>query len=494
MATRQDTTSPTTLFDTLAQSAHSVFATWLKAVTDVMTEHEPKADKTLHRLQAEIAANATDPLNTLWGNPDARSKAWQTSGASLVKGVENYLEDLAHNDGNPALTDRSKFEVGRNLAATPGTVVFRNELIELIRYTPATELVREVPLLIVPPPINKYYILDLAPRRSLVEKAVADGQTVYLISWLNPREEQKDVDFTDYINHGTLAAMDFIGGPVSLMGLCYGGTLASITTAYDAVTGAGRVASLSLIVTLTDFGLDTGRMGAMISQKLVDEVYAKTQKTGVLSAQEMGAGWVWLTSDGLFFGPARKRWLLGEDAPAMDLLAWNADGTRLPSEMHREYLQRLYIDNEFARGVLDINGVRVSIKDINVPVYAAAGDTDHIVPWRSSFEGISQSSGSRRLVLIPRGHIGAIVSVGSKATHLVGDDTYTEEWLATATKVQGSWWGDWTNWLGEVSGKLVRPLFDEPDMGAAPGLYVIDADPSTYELSPATPARELIAA
>lgn len=467
-------------FDAFAQGMHTIFTTWLRQVTEAATQHESLAQQTLHRLQAEIWANLLDPRNTLFGNPEARRRARETRGQSVVQGLQNFLEDLRLNRGNPALTDLSKFRVGENLAVTPGTVVFRNELLELIHYKPVTETVRSVPLLIVPPPINKYYILDLAPGRSLVEKAVAEGQDVYMISWVNPKPHQRNLAFIDdYVGNGVIAAMDFIttDDEISLAGLCLGGTLASIATAYDGASGANRVASLSLIVTLTDFGLDTGKMGAMIDQKLVDRVYAQTRRSGVLSEWDMGSGWVWLTSAGLYFGPAQKRWLFGEAAPAMDLLAWNADGTRLASEMHREYLQKCYIDNEFARGVLEVNGIRVGISDISVPVYAAAGTTDHIVPWQSSFAGISQSSGSRRLVLVPRGHIGAIVSVGTKASFFEGPDTYEENWQLVATEQTGSWWGDWTTWLGNHSGGLVAPTSDEPNLGSAPGRYVLDVDP-----------------
>lgn len=465
-------------FDVFAQGMHAIFTTWLKQMTDAATQHEPLASRTLHRLQAEIWANMLDPRNTLFGNPDARRLARETKGQSVVRGLQNYLEDLKHNRGNPALSDLSQFKVGENLAMTPGTVVFRNELFELIHYASVTTLVREIPLLIVPPPINKYYILDLAPGRSLVEKAVAAGQDVYMISWVNPKPHQRYLEFIDdYVNNGVRPAIHFIGrDQVALAGLCLGGTLASIATAYDGASGENRVASLSLIVTLTDFGLDTGKMGAMIDQKLVDRVYAQTRRSGVLSEWDMGSGWVWLTSAGLYFGPAQKRWLFGEAAPAMDLLAWNADGTRLAAEMHREYLQKCYIDNEFARGLLKVDDIRVSIRDIKVPVYAAAGSTDHIVPWQSSFAGISGSSGTRRLVLVPRGHIGTIVSVGSKASFFVGPDTFDENWQLVATEQTGSWWGDWVAWLDIHTGQLIDPEPDPVNLYAAPGRYVLDAD------------------
>ncbi len=473
-----------TLLDAIATAVYRIFGATTKVAVDAVTHAEPLAQRTLHRLLGEIFVEYLDPHNTLWGNPEARETAVRSGGSSLMAGVQNFVTDLVHNDGYPALTDLSQFKVGETLAATPGTVVYRNELVELIHYTPVTESVAEAPLLIVPPPINKYYILDLAPSRSLVEKAVASGQSVYMISWVNPRKEQKDVEFINgYVLNGVMAAMDFIDRPVALAGLCLGGTLASMAAAYDGATHSNRVKSLSLIVTLTDFSLDTGVMGAMIDQQLVDTVYARTQQRGVLTEKEMGNGWVGMRFRELFSIPAQRRWLLGEQPPAVDLLAWNADGTRLPSAMHREYLQSCYIDNLFARGELLVNGMAVGIRDITVPVYAVAGETDHIVPWQSSFKGISQSARSRRLVLVPRGHIGAIVSVGSRASFLVGPDVYVDDWEAQATRVNGSWWGDWTRWLGEYSGKRIAPITDEPDMGSAPGMYVFDSDPGTYELS-----------
>ncbi|MGB4768071.1 MAG: alpha/beta fold hydrolase [Candidatus Saccharimonas sp.] len=468
------------VFDAVVRGMYSLFAVGFRQATELATMRVPLAQQTLYRLLSEIWVNTLDPHNTLVGNPEARRKAIETNGQSVLQGLQNFLDDLKNNRGNPALTDLSKFRVGENLAVTPGTVVFRNELLELIHYESVTETVRSVPLLIVPPPINKYYILDLAPGRSLVEKAVAEGQDVYMISWVNPKPHQRNLAFVDdYVVNGVLAAMDFISpdDEVALAGLCLGGTLASIAAAYDGASGDYRVASLSLIVTLTDFGLDTGKMGAMIDQQLVDRVYAQTRRKGVLSEWEMGLGWQLLALPGLYFGPAQKRWLQGEPAPAMDLLAWNADGTRLAAEMHREYLQTCYIDNKFAEGKLVVKGIRVGIGDIAVPVYAVAGTTDHIVPWRSSFAGISQSSGTRRLVLVPRGHIGAIVSVGSRANYFVGPDTYEENWQTAADEHAGSWWSDWTSWLATHSGSLVAPVVDKSDLGPAPGHYVLDTDP-----------------
>lgn len=481
MAKNQNGSPRETLFDVIASSMHSTYASALKSFANWTTRNEPKAEQTLHRLWAEIFAEATDPRNTLLGNPLARQKARETYGLSVVDGLLNFWQDFAYNDGYPALTDLSAFKVGENLAVTPGTVVYRNKMFELIHYAPVTEQVHETPLLIVPPPINKYYILDLAPGRSLVEHAVAAGQSVYMISWVNPTEQYRDVEFVrGYVQDGVMAAMKFIDRPVSLAGLCLGGTLASIAAAADR---DGRVQSLSLIVTLTDFGDDVGMMGAMIDQKLVDRVYAHTRKTGTLSAKEMGAGWAWIQAMNLVFNPGRRRWLLGEKAPAMDLLAWNADGTRLPSEMHRQYLQSCYIDNLFAKGELMVDSQIVGIADITVPVYAVVGESDHIVPWRSSLAGISQSSGQRRLVLVPRGHIGTIVSVGSKASYLVGPDCYVPTWETEATEHRGSWWSDWTGWLDEHSGQLVALVSGEPNMGEAPGLYVRDVDPATCVLT-----------
>lgn len=460
--------------DAAANFWYNLFVVGVKAYTERTTGPD-EADRQVANLKSEIAINLANPLNYFWFNPEARRTAFETNGKSVIAGVANFVKDQQDNYGNPALTDRSKFEVGRNLGMTPGVIVLQTELFELIRYTPVTQLVHQVPLLFVPPWINKFHILDLAPGRSLVEKAVAEGQTVYLMSWVNPGKELANTQFYDYITKGTLVAMDFIGEPVNLLGLCLGGTIATMTTALDAATKANRVNSLSLIVTLTDFGQDTGVMGAMINRKMVEDIYQKTKQVGFLTGQEMGSGWVWISSEGLWCAPARKRWLLGEEAPAMDLLAWNADTTRLPALMHYQYLLACYIDNLFAKGEMVINGYRLSLGDIHVPVYAVAGSTDHIVPWKSSFRSISRTSGQCRLVLVPRGHIGVIVAPASpKASYMVEDGTYTESWEETATNVKGdSWWSDWTNWLGENSGPLGQPPVGGPNLGAAPGTYVL---------------------
>jgi len=462
--------------DAIAKFWYTLFVAGVNTSTD-QAVYKDGDEQQIARLKADIAIAMVNPTNNFWFNPEARAKAWKTNGQSVLDGMHNFYQDLNTNEGNPALVDRSKFGVGVNLGTTRGKVVFRNKLFELIRYAAVTKLVHQVPLLFVPPQINKYYIMDLAPGRSLIEHAVNKGQDVFVISWVNPGKELAETKFYDYVTDGINVAMDVIGEKVNLLGLCLGGTLATMATAYDAATKANRVNSLTLIVSLTDFSGNTGVMGAMLDRKAVEDVYKMTSKVGYLTPEQMGSGWVWISSEGLRFAPARKRWLLGEEAPEMDLLYWNGDGTRLAARMHHEYLLACYIDNLLANGEMVINGHRLNIGDILVPVYAVGGKKDHIVPWRSSFAGISKTSGTHRFALVPNGHIGTIVAPASpRASYQVSESTYSESWEDSATTVTGdSWWTDWTIWLEELSGELIQRSANRQNLGAAPGTYVLTA-------------------
>lgn len=457
------------------KAGYIAYAHNVNVATALASRAAPGHKRIIELIGAHAKAGSS-PANFLLGNPAAWDKAVSTRGQSLVDGVANFARDLLTNEGKPTLSNNSSFAAGKNMAVTPGVVIYRGKLFELIRYEPTTAKVNKVPLLIVGPPINKYYILDLAHDRSFVQAAVQNGHTVFAMSWVNPDKSMAEVSFNDYVTEGVSEALGVIpGAKVNLLGLCLGGTLATMAAAYDTASGTNKVNSLTLIVTLTDFSGDTGAMGEMITKKAVKSIRAKSAKVGFLSAKIMGGGFTNLNPAGLIWGPASQSWLLGEAPPAIEMLAWNADGTRLPSRMHAEYLTACYVDNDFTMGRMVINGVYISPEDIVVPVYAVAGDEDYIVPWFTAISGASRLGRNRRMVRARGAHIGVIIPSPKRASFLVGADTCTnaDEWLLTTTEHEGSWWVDWANWLKPHSGNLVDPPMTGKNLGAAPGTYVL---------------------
>ncbi len=426
------------------------------------------------RLYADMAITAASPWNTFIGNPAAQREAFRTSGGSLINGLVNFWTDARHHNGFPLLSDGS-FEVGVNSGDTPGDVVFSNGLIELILYRPTTKKVRAVPLLAVPPPIGKLPIMDLTKGKSWIQFMVNSGYSVYAISWVNPDNSMGDMSFEDYILKGVVAALEAIPDPkVNVAALCLGGTMAAITAALK-----GKVNTASFFVTYTDFSGNTGPMGAMITDKALGKMSAKNPYNEVVTAKQMRDAFRALNMLELFWGPAVQQWLLGQKPGPSALLDWNADGTNLFAKMHLQYLRACYLDNLFAKRKLVIGGQTIGISDIDVDTYWVGGELDHIVKWGSCFFGASQTSGDRRLVLAPRGHLGSIVDPPSdRASYLVGPSTYTDDasWKANAVKVSGSsWWADHANWLEPRSGPLVdAPILDPADiLYAAPGKNVL---------------------
>ncbi|MBA3716604.1 MAG: alpha/beta fold hydrolase [Actinobacteria bacterium] len=443
---------------------------------------EPAAGKA--QFAAELYLDALAPSNYLLGNPAAIKKAFETGGMSLVRGFRNFLEDLAENGGMPRQVELSAFAVGENLAATPGKVVFRNELMELIQYTPQTESVYEVPLLCSPPWINKYYIMDLAPGRSFIEWAVAHGHTVFAISYRNPDESLRDVSLDEYLTRGPEAALSVVeeitGAPqANVAGLCIGGTLTAMLLAQFAGAGDERVRSATLLNTLVDFS-EPGPLGAFADAKTVAGLARKMERRGYLDGAEIARTFNVLRANDLIWSYVGSNWLMGEHPPAFDILAWNADSTRLPAALHSFYLRSCYVDNEFARGELELDGTRLDPAAITPDLYVLAAKEDHIAPWRSSFKAVRLFSGSDvRFVLTSSGHIAGIVNPPSdKSSHWTGDEPTTdpEEWFASATRHQGSWWEDWATWAAARAGDRRKPprtgSKTHPMLGDAPGTYV----------------------
>jgi polyhydroxyalkanoate synthase len=437
-------------------------------------------------MATELLLDAMAPTNFLPTNPAALKHAFDTGGASLARGARNFLEDLATNQGRPRQVDTKPFEVGRDLAATPAKVVYRNDLMELLQYEPQTKEVRAHPLLCSPPWINKYYVMDLAPGRSFVEWAVQHGRTVFTISYRNASREMSGVTLDDYLVHGPATALDVIqeitgAETIDIVGLCLGGAMTAITDAYLRQAGDERIGTLTLLNTMLDYS-DPGPLRTFTDRRTVERLERKMRREGVLEGQSMAGTFDVLRANDLIFNYVVSNWLMGQNPPAFDILAWNADSTRMPAAMHAFYLRNFYVENKLAAGELEIAGKTIDLSAIKAPTYVVSAINDHIVPWQSSYKTTGLVSGPVRFVLSSGGHIAGIVNPpGPKAWYQVAptDDALppgAEEWRGAAERRSGSWWEDWARWSDEHSGPMQAPprMGSErhPVLGEGPGTYV----------------------
>ncbi len=444
------------------------------------------------RAKLEFAAEqwlaAMHPDNFLATNPMAIRRALETGGASLSEGLRLMSSDMAR--GRVSNTDEDAFEVGRNLAVTPGAVVMRNQLAELIQYRPTTPRVGARPLLIVPPCINKYYILDLQQENSFVGHCLAEGHTVFMVSWRNPGTAEAGITWDDYLRLGvvdTIAAVRAISrsATVNALGFCVGGTILATALAALAARGERPVASLTLLATLLDFS-DSGQLGVFVDPATVAYREASLARGGILSGAELAGAFSSLRPRDLVWNYVSNGYLKGEKPPAFDLLYWNADSTNLPGPMYCWYLRNMYLENNLRQpGRLRSLGEAVDLAAIEVPAYIVATREDHIVPWRAAFESTHLLGGDTRFVLGASGHIAGIINPARKnrRSYWRADApsrtraAQADAWLASATEVPGSWWGDWTTWLGGYAGgKVAAPKQPGnakfPPLAAAPGEYV----------------------
>ena len=428
------------------------------------------------------------PTNFLATNPDALEKAVATDGESLVKGLDNLIADIEANSGDVmvSLADREAFHVGQNIATTPGAVVYRNKMLELIQYAPTTETVHKTPLLIFPPWINKFYIMDMKPANSLVKWIVDQGFTLFVVSWVNPDPSYRDVAMDDYIRDGYLRAIAEVrritGEPqINAVGYCIAGTTLSLALSHLDRVGDTSVKSATFFTTLTDFS-DPGEVGVFLNDDFVDGIERQTAEDGILSKFYMSRTFSYLRSNDLIYQPAIKSYMMGEAPPAFDLLFWNSDGTNLPAKMAVEYLRGLCQRDEFATTGFPVFGAPVHLSGVKVPLCAIACETDHIAHWRGSFNGITQmGSSDKTFILSESGHIAGIINPPSKGKygHYTSDAPVSgapEDWKAGATFNAGSWWPRWGAWLAERSGDQI-PARIPGDSGAevlcpAPGTYV----------------------
>ncbi|WP_323032929.1 class I poly(R)-hydroxyalkanoic acid synthase [Paracoccus sp. (in: a-proteobacteria)] len=423
------------------------------------------------------------PTNFLATNPDALEKALETEGESLVKGLENLVRDVEQNSGEliVSLADRDAFRVGENIGTTEGTVVARTKLYELIQYKPTTEQVHQIPLVIFPPWINKYYILDLKPQNSLIKWIVDQGYTLFVVAWKNPDPSYGDTGMDDYVA-AYLEVMDRVldqtdQKKLNAIGYCIAGTTLALTLSLLKQRGDDRVNSATFFTTLTDFA-DQGEFTAYLQEDFVSGIEEEASRTGILGAQLMTRTFSFLRANDLVWGPAIRSYMLGEMPPAFDLLFWNGDGTNLPGRMAVEYLRGLCQQNRFAKEGFDLMGHRLHIGEVTVPLCAIACETDHIAPWKDSWRGVAQMGArDKTFILSELGHIAGIINPPSKKkyghyTSAAGFDQDEQHWRDKAQYHEGSWWGRWGEWLAGHAGRMVEARVPAEGFGPAPGVYV----------------------
>jgi len=430
------------------------------------------------------------PSNFVWTNPEATAATLKESGMNLLRGAHNWIEDFERAAGGKRPVGVDAFEPGRNVAVTPGKVVYRNRLMELIQYAPATAQVRPEPVLIVPAWIMKYYIMDLSPANSLVKYLVGQGFTVFMISWKNPGPEDRDIAFDDYRTLGPMAALDAISAivperKVHATGYCLGGTLLAITAAAMARDGDDRLATLSFFAAQMDF-TEAGELTLFINESQLAFLEDTMWEQGFLDSRQLAGAFQLLRSNDLIWSRIIRDYLLGKRATVTDLMAWNADATRMPYRMHAQYLRHLFLDNDLAEGRYVAGGRPVAPNDVRVPTLAVGTETDHIAPWRSVFKAhllmdveitfILTNGGHNAGVISEPGHPGRQYRVATREA----DGRYLDPdaWTADAVRKEGSWWPEWVQWLSARSSAAVAP----PQMGTAPdaGYAAIADAPGTY--------------
>jgi polyhydroxyalkanoate synthase len=473
------------VFDLIRQS-YLLSADWLRRlVQDV----EGLAPRDRHKVEfyTRQFISATAPTNFLLTNPAALRKTRETEGRNLIDGLRHLLDDLERGRGRLqiSMVDRQAFEVGRNVATTPGKVIFQNELMQLIQYAPSTAEVRTRPLLIVPPWINKFYVLDLQPKNSLIKWCVDQGLTVFVISWVNPREDLAHMDFHDYMHEGPLAALDAIEQvtgerEATILGFCIGGILVSTTLAWLAARGDDRIKAATFLASLFDFK-EVGEVAVFLDGGQLARIEKHVAERGYLEGHHMADMFNLMRENDLIWSFVVNNYLMGREPPPFDLLYWNADSTRLPATMLVTYLRNMYRENRLMqRGGVVLDGTPLDLRQVRTPTYFVATRDDHIAPWRSCYPGTQAFAGPKRFVLGASGHIAGVVNppTANKYGYWTSSKMPSDPdaWLAGARQHAGSWWPDWMAWLSRRSGKKVPAR--QPGEGKlapledAPGSYV----------------------
>ena len=424
------------------------------------------------------------PTNFLMTNPDALQEAMETKGQSLVNGLENLVDDLEKNDGefNVSLTDETAFEIGKNIANAEGSVIYENKLYQLIYYKPTQEISHQIPILIIPPWINKFYILDLKPENSFIKFLLSKGIPVFLMSWVNPDSSHSEIGYDDYLKDGLLDAIEqtrrfYSVDLINSIGYCIGGTLLATGLSYLNTRKLEYIKSASFFTTLTDFE-DPGDLSIFVSDEYLNTIKDQIDDLGFMDGDFLSQTFSFLRSNDLIYGPAVKSYLMGKKPPPFDLLYWNSDSTNLPGKMALEYLEKFYKNNDFSRGKLEVLGEKVNLEQISQPIIAIGTFNDHIAPWKSSFNGLSKTSGEKVFILAGSGHIAGIINPehSNKYGYWMNNENYStpEKWFNSSINKNGSWWNEWYEWkkqfLAEkiISTKMIGITEIEP----APGRYV----------------------
>ena len=463
------------VFDFIKQS----YLLSARFVQDVVGQAEGLDRKTAQKVDfySRQFIDAMSPSNFLLTNPEVLRKTAETGGENLLRGLNNLLGDLERGRGKLAIkmTDMDAFKLGDNIGVSPGKVVFQNELMQLIQYAPSTGQVLKRPLLILPPWINKFYILDLRPKNSLVRWAVSQGHTVFMVSWVNPDESMAEKGFDDYMREGVFAALDAIEQAtgeraVNAIGYCLGGTLLACTLAWMKAHGDDRIKSATFLVTMTDFA-EAGELSVFIDEEQLALLEAKMERQGVLPGVDMATTFNMLRANDLIWSFVVNNYLLGNEPFQFDLLYWNSDATRMPAKMHSYYLRNMYHANKLAKGELELAGQRIDLGTVDVPAYFISTREDHIAPWRSTYRGTQLLGGANRFVLAASGHIAGVVNPpdSGKYSHWVNDalPATPDAWFAGAQEMGGSWWPDWQRWVSAQAGDTV-PARTPGEGGLAP--------------------------
>ena len=477
-----DAWSEDAVFDFIKQS-YLLSAGWLRSTLHDVEGLDVQTARKVDFYTRQFV-DALSPSNFVATNPRVLRATLESGGENLKKGLANLLGDLEAGGGRLriSMTDASAFELGRNVATTPGKVVYRNDLMELIQYSPSTEMVRTRPLLVVPPWINKYYVLDLQPKNSWIKWAVDQGNTVFVISWVNPDESLSHKTFDDYMLEGPLAAMDAVRDitgeeSVNLAGYCIGGTLTACLLAWLAAGGEqGRVASATFLTTLVDFE-EAGELKVFIDEEQIALLEKHMEAKGYLEGAHMATVFNLMRDNDLIWSFVVNNYLLGRDPLPFDLLYWNSDSTRMPVMMHGFYLRNMYLENRLVEpDAVELAGRPIDVRRITVPAYVLSTRDDHIAPWKATYSATRLYAGPVRFVLAASGHIAGVVNppARGKYCHWTHGRKLKdpEAWLERATRHEGSWWPDWDKWLARHAGGAVSTRDPGEGLGDAPGSYV----------------------
>ena len=484
------------VFNYLKQS-YLLASNWMRDTVVTSDKSLPPEEQQKLEFFAERFTEAMSPSNVFAMNPQVLKTTAEEGGANIVRGMRQMLKDMKRGKGELLIsqTDMNAFEVGKNIAFTPGEVIFRNDLLELIQYAPTTDKVHETPLLIAPPWINKFYIMDLNAKRSMVRWLVAQGYTVFMISWRNPEPakgtgKRIERSFSDYVTEGLYPALDAVieetgAKSVNVGGYCIGGTMLATALAHMAQTGDKRVKSATFFTAQTDF-VKGGELRILIDDKILDDLEKESKKAGgVIDARHMAQAFNMLRGNELIWSYVVNNYYLGKEPSAFDLLYWNADSTHMPAKCHLAYLRDYYRDNALAEGKMVLDGKTLDLGKVKTPVYSICAREDHIAPAESVFRGVKLFGGSVHLVVGGSGHIAGVINPPDpdriKYQYWTNDTPQAEwpdtlaEWLEKAEETPGSWWPDWHKWLAKKSGKKVAARIPGATLGAiepAPGSYV----------------------